>query len=179
LAHAEAFRLPAMRCSPLRARRALLPPKAQRHELKVADARPACSRIWGWLRVVVPTDQDIYRSKSWDEDALVQPASRAALAEFTRMGGRRPGNSPKRADVHLLALPAERWEVRAGRNHGPPGSGSGRLGRITFPRKSIGGLHFVCPRLGTSPAGLRYVAAPQKTGFVGGLRGSCASMLTS
>jgi exodeoxyribonuclease-3 len=35
---------------------------------------------------VVPTDHDIYPSKSWDRDALVQPASRAALAELTRQG---------------------------------------------------------------------------------------------
>jgi exodeoxyribonuclease III len=35
---------------------------------------------------VVPTDQDIYPSKSWDQDALVQPASRAAFAELTKQG---------------------------------------------------------------------------------------------
>jgi exodeoxyribonuclease III len=35
---------------------------------------------------LVPTDQDIYPSKSWDEDALVQPASRAAFAELTKQG---------------------------------------------------------------------------------------------
>jgi DNA polymerase I len=35
---------------------------------------------------VVPTAQDIYPSKSWDEDALVQPASRAAFAELTKQG---------------------------------------------------------------------------------------------
>jgi exodeoxyribonuclease-3 len=35
---------------------------------------------------VVPTDQDIYPSKSWDKDALVQPASRAAFAELTQQG---------------------------------------------------------------------------------------------
>jgi exodeoxyribonuclease-3 len=35
---------------------------------------------------VVPTDQDIYPSKSWDKDALVQPASRAAFAELTKQG---------------------------------------------------------------------------------------------
>ncbi len=35
---------------------------------------------------VVPTDQDIYPSKSWDRDALVQPASRAAFAELTKQG---------------------------------------------------------------------------------------------
>ena len=35
---------------------------------------------------VVPTDRDIYPSKSWDKDALVQPASRAAFAELTKQG---------------------------------------------------------------------------------------------
>jgi exodeoxyribonuclease III len=35
---------------------------------------------------VVPTDQDIYPSKSWDKDALVQPASRAAFSELTKQG---------------------------------------------------------------------------------------------
>jgi exodeoxyribonuclease III len=35
---------------------------------------------------VVPTDQDIYPSKSWDKDALVQPASRAAFAALTKQG---------------------------------------------------------------------------------------------
>jgi DNA polymerase I len=35
---------------------------------------------------VVPTNQDIYPSKSWDKDALVQPASRAAFAELTKRG---------------------------------------------------------------------------------------------
>jgi exodeoxyribonuclease III len=35
---------------------------------------------------VVPTDQDIYPSKSWDKDALVQPASRAAFAVLTKQG---------------------------------------------------------------------------------------------
>jgi exodeoxyribonuclease III len=35
---------------------------------------------------VVPTDQDIYPSKSRDKDALVQPASRAAFAALTKQG---------------------------------------------------------------------------------------------
>jgi len=35
---------------------------------------------------VVPTVQDIYPSKSWDKDALVQPASRAAFGELTKQG---------------------------------------------------------------------------------------------
>jgi exodeoxyribonuclease III len=35
---------------------------------------------------VVPTDRDIYPSKSWDKDALVQPESRAAFAALTKQG---------------------------------------------------------------------------------------------
>jgi exodeoxyribonuclease III len=35
---------------------------------------------------VVPTDHDIYASKSWDNDALVQPESRAAFAALTKQG---------------------------------------------------------------------------------------------
>jgi exodeoxyribonuclease III len=35
---------------------------------------------------VVPTDHDIYPTKSWDKDALVQPASRAAFAALTKQG---------------------------------------------------------------------------------------------
>jgi exodeoxyribonuclease III len=35
---------------------------------------------------VVPTDHDIYPSKSWDKDALVQPESRAAFAALTKEG---------------------------------------------------------------------------------------------
>jgi exodeoxyribonuclease III len=35
---------------------------------------------------VVPTDHDIYPSKSWDGDALIQPASRAAFAALTKQG---------------------------------------------------------------------------------------------
>ena len=35
---------------------------------------------------VVPTDQDIYPSKSWHKDALLQPASRAAFGQLTKQG---------------------------------------------------------------------------------------------
>jgi exodeoxyribonuclease-3 len=35
---------------------------------------------------VVPTPFDIYPTKSWDDDALVQPASRAAFAEIVKLG---------------------------------------------------------------------------------------------
>ena len=35
---------------------------------------------------VVPTDRDIYPTKSWDKDALLQPASRAAYARILAQG---------------------------------------------------------------------------------------------
>jgi exodeoxyribonuclease-3 len=35
---------------------------------------------------VVPTDQDIYPSTSWDDDALLQPESRAAYARLIKQG---------------------------------------------------------------------------------------------
>ena len=35
---------------------------------------------------VVPTDIDIYPTRSWDDDALIQPASRAAYARLVRQG---------------------------------------------------------------------------------------------
>jgi exodeoxyribonuclease III len=35
---------------------------------------------------VVPTEHDIYPSKSWDKDALVQPESRGAFAALTKQG---------------------------------------------------------------------------------------------
>jgi exodeoxyribonuclease III len=35
---------------------------------------------------VAPTDIDIYPTRSWDDDALIQPASRAAYARLVRQG---------------------------------------------------------------------------------------------
>jgi exodeoxyribonuclease-3 len=35
---------------------------------------------------VAPTDIDIYPTKSWDDDALIQPQSRAAYARLVRQG---------------------------------------------------------------------------------------------
>ena len=37
---------------------------------------------------VVPTELDIYPTRSWDKDALVQPKSRAAFARWSRRAGR-------------------------------------------------------------------------------------------
>jgi exodeoxyribonuclease III len=39
---------------------------------------------------VVPTDLDIYPTKSWDRNALLQPASRAGISGFSRKAGPTP-----------------------------------------------------------------------------------------
>ena len=63
---------------------------------------------------VVPTPFDIYETKSYAKNALVQPESRAALQEHSRSGlGRRdPHASSRRADVHILGLHAESLAAR-------------------------------------------------------------------
>ena len=65
---------------------------------------------------VVPTNHDIYPSKSWDKDALVQPASRAAFAALTNQGWVDAVRAlhPDRADVHVLALFAESMAAKRG-----------------------------------------------------------------
>jgi DNA polymerase-1 len=70
---------------------------------------------------VVPTDQDIYPSKSWDKDALVQPASRAAFSELTKQGwvdavrAVHP-SEPMYTFWHYLR---NRWQRNAGLRIGP------------------------------------------------------------
>ena len=39
---------------------------------------------------VVPTDLDIYPTKSWDRDALLQPESRTRISTFSRRAGPTP-----------------------------------------------------------------------------------------
>jgi exodeoxyribonuclease III len=64
---------------------------------------------------VVPTDLDIYPTKSWDRNALLQPQSRAAYQRLLAQGwDRRHSRAPsQRTDVHILGLHAEplgaRW----------------------------------------------------------------------
>ena len=64
---------------------------------------------------VVPTDLDIYPTKSWDRNALLQPQSRAAYRHLLEQGlDRRHSRAPsQRTDVHVLGLHAEplgaRW----------------------------------------------------------------------
>ena len=57
---------------------------------------------------VVPTDLDIYPTKSWDRDALLQPRA-ARLISPSRAGlDRRRSRAPsQRTDVHVLGLHTE------------------------------------------------------------------------
>ena len=63
---------------------------------------------------VVPTERDIYPTKSYDKDALLQPQSRARFAALARPGlaRRRPRASSGCTDVHLLELLAESLAAR-------------------------------------------------------------------
>jgi exodeoxyribonuclease III len=57
---------------------------------------------------VVPTDLDIYPTKSWDRDALLQREPRRLSApSVAGMDRRRPRAPSERADVHFLGLQAE------------------------------------------------------------------------
>ncbi len=57
---------------------------------------------------VAPSDLDIYPTKSWSKDALVQPRSRAAFARLLDAGldRRHPKPPSGRAGLHLLGLQA-------------------------------------------------------------------------
>ncbi len=57
---------------------------------------------------VAPTDLDIYPTKSWAKDALVQPRSRAAFARLLGQGWTDAirARHPDRAGVYVLALSA-------------------------------------------------------------------------
>ena len=57
---------------------------------------------------VVPTDFDIYPTKSWENDALLQPESRAAYPppDRTRLDRRDPNLPPDRSRLYILGLQA-------------------------------------------------------------------------
>jgi exodeoxyribonuclease III len=65
---------------------------------------------------VVPTEQDIYPSKSWDKDALVQPASRAAFDELMKQGGVDAGRAlhPREPMYTFWHYLRNRWQRDAG-----------------------------------------------------------------
>ena len=63
---------------------------------------------------VVPTDLDIYPTKSYAKDALLQPESRALFRRISGAGLDRcdPHAASRRADVHVLGLHAEPLAAR-------------------------------------------------------------------
>ena len=71
---------------------------------------------------VVPTPADIYPTKSWDDDALVQPASRERFKTAGRAGMDRcdPFTAPRSTDVHVLGLQARALGPRRRPPHRPP-----------------------------------------------------------
>ena len=63
---------------------------------------------------VAPTALDIYPTKSWDKDALIQPKSRAAFKSLRGAGlvRRDPRIAPGKADLHVLGLQAKPLAAR-------------------------------------------------------------------
>ena len=63
---------------------------------------------------VAPTELDIYPTKSWDKDALIQPKSRAAFKSLVAQGWTRrdPHAASVEADVHVLGLQAQPLAAR-------------------------------------------------------------------
>ena len=92
---------------------------------------------------VAPTPSDIYPTRSWDKDALIQPKSRAAFASLVDQGWTRcdPRTAPEAADVHLLGLHAKPLAARCGpaarSPPAQPGAGA-RLKKAGVDRKVRG-----------------------------------------
>ena len=63
---------------------------------------------------VAPTEIDIYPTKSWDDDALIQPESRAAYAKLVKQGWTDSLRTlqSRRTHLHLLALHASSLGAR-------------------------------------------------------------------
>ena len=81
---------------------------------------------------VVPTDFDIYNTRSWLKNALLQPEPRALYQRSLGQGwtfwdGRDQGDTPGRARLHVLGLPAT--GVGAKRRHAPRSHPAQRLSR--------------------------------------------------
>ena len=104
---------------------------------------------------VVPTDRDIYPSKSWSKDALLQPESRACFRRLLDQGwiDAVRDSPPGRADVYVLGLQARSLAARRGITHRLPAAEQGsrrapdrRRRRPLGPRR--GGCQRSCTRLG-------------------------------
>ena len=65
---------------------------------------------------VAPTELDIYPTRSWDKDALIQPKSRAAFKALVAQGWTRcdPHHASVKTDVHVLGLQAQPLAARCG-----------------------------------------------------------------
>jgi exonuclease III len=67
---------------------------------------------------VVPTDADIYPTKSYAKNALVQPEPRALFQKLLDQGWRcHPRTSPRSTDVHVLGLQAKPLGARCWSSH--------------------------------------------------------------
>ncbi len=84
---------------------------------------------------VVPTDRDIYPTKSYAKDALLQPESRARFARLLEQGWRRcdPHAASRCADVHILGLHAKPLAARCRTAH--RSSAAQRAGREAAGRR--------------------------------------------
>ena len=79
---------------------------------------------------VAPTELDIYPTRSWDKDALIQPKSRAAFKSLVAQGWRDAirDTASVKADVHVLGLQAQpmaaRRRLAARSSAAEPGAGA-------------------------------------------------------
>ena len=79
---------------------------------------------------VAPTEADIYPTKSWDKDALIQPQSRAAFGKLVDQGWTDAIRTlhPSKTDVYVLGLQAKPLAARCGvaarSSPAEPGSGA-------------------------------------------------------
>jgi len=102
---------------------------------------------------VVPTDLDIYPTKSWDRDALLQPKSRAAYQRLLAQGWTDGIRALQRTHVYLLGLQAEALGTRRrspSRSHSPEFRIDGALARRRrrSPNPRHGGCQRSCARVG-------------------------------
>ena len=88
--------------------------EAARRARRGASTRRACRWCWPATTTSCRPTRDIYPTKSYAKNALVQPESRAAFRRIARPGLGRcdPHAASRRADVHVLGLHAEPLAAR-------------------------------------------------------------------
>ena len=64
---------------------------------------------------VAPTELDIYPTKSWDKDALIQPKSRAAYKALIAQGWTELASYPAPVETHVYVLGLQAQPLAAGR----------------------------------------------------------------